>query len=43
MLIGRMKISHREFGAIGNGLSYALGVAAARPKQVVLLTVMAAF
>lgn len=27
----------REFGAIGNGLSYALGVAAARPKQQVVL------
>ena len=27
----------REFGAIGNGLSYALGVAAARPDQQVVL------
>ena len=28
----------REFGAIGNGLSYAIGVAAARPEtQVVLI------
>ena len=27
----------REFGAIGNGLSYALGVAAARPNQQVVL------
>jgi len=27
----------REFGAIGNGISFAMGVAAARPDQVVVL------
>ena len=27
----------REFGAIGNGISFAMGVAAARPKQTVVL------
>ena len=27
----------REFGAIGNGISFAMGVAAARPKQRVVL------
>ncbi|MFN3661775.1 thiamine pyrophosphate-binding protein [Yoonia sp.] len=27
----------REFGAIGNGLSYAIGVAAARPEETVVL------
>lgn len=27
----------REFGAIGNGLSYAIGVAAAKPEQTVVL------
>jgi thiamine pyrophosphate-dependent acetolactate synthase large subunit-like protein len=27
----------REFGAIGNGISFAMGVAAARPEQTVVL------
>ena len=27
----------REFGAIGNGISFAMGVAAARPKETVVL------
>ena len=29
--------THREFGAVGNGLSFALGVAAARPEGKLLL------
>jgi acetolactate synthase I/II/III large subunit len=30
-------LSIREFGAIGNGISFAMGVAAARPKETVVL------
>ena len=30
-------LSIREFGAIGNGISFAIGVAAARPKETVVL------
>ena len=30
-------LSLREFGAIGNGISFAMGVAAARPDRPVVL------